>query len=119
MGYTLGMKIRQREIEDYQTEDEAFPFRVWFDGLKDKTAKVAIEKRLARMEAGLFGDCKAVVRDEVFEARILQGPGYRLYFAIYEDAIIILLLGGDKSIQTEDIKKAEEYWNDFQTRQID
>lgn len=56
------------------------------------------------------------VGDGVIELRIDSGPGYRIYFGIHEDKIILLLLGGDKGSQESDIKKAKEYWAEFKIR---
>ena len=51
--------------------------------------------------------------DGVFEIKIPHGPGLRVYFAEIENVIMLLLLGGDKSTQTRDIKKAKEYWRQY------
>jgi putative addiction module killer protein len=46
--------------------------------------------------------------------RLFFGPGYRVYFG--EDArnIVILLCGGDKSTQNQDIETAKAYWKEYQ-----
>ncbi len=46
----------------------------------------------------------------MFELRIDYGPGYRVYYGQVGLIIVILLLGGDKSTQEQDIRKAQEYW---------
>jgi putative addiction module killer protein len=61
--------------------------------------------RIERLAAGNPGDVKPV-GEGVSELRINYGPGYRVYYKIEADAIIILLAGGDKSTQTRDIKIA-------------
>lgn len=90
-------------METQQTPD----FADWFDGLRDRKAKSKIAARIARFELGLMGDVKSV-GGGVSEARIAFGPGYRLYFTIRRGALIILLIGGDKSSQRRDIRRAQE-----------
>ena len=60
-----------------------------------------------RIKYGNFGDYK-YLGDRVNELRVDFGPGYRVYFSIKNSEIIILLIGGDKSTQNSDIKKAKE-----------
>jgi putative addiction module killer protein len=40
--------------------------------------------------------------------RIHYGPGYRVYFTRRGDVYYFLLLGGDKSTQKRDVKRAKE-----------
>lgn len=80
-------------------------FDSWFDALRDRQAKSRIKTRLRRAEDGNLGDCQPV-GDGVSEMRIHYGPGYRLYFVQKEFELIILLAGGDKSTQSNDIKTA-------------
>lgn len=86
-----------------QTEE----FSKWLKKLKDAVAKVAIARRIDRMKEGNFGDSKSV-GSEVFELRIDVGKGYRVYFTNKNNKIVILLVGGDKSTQDEDIKIAKK-----------
>ncbi len=48
------------------------------------------------------------VGDGVSELRIHYGPGYRIYLTKQGDAVVILLVGGDKSSQDKDIRFAKE-----------
>ena len=74
-------------------------------------ARKRIQSRLRRLEAGLYGDCE-LVGGGVFELRLFFGPGYRVYFGKDGDNIVVLLCGGDKSTQQQDIEAAKIYWKE-------
>lgn len=78
----------------------------------DKPVRARISARVARFEDGHFGDHKPL-GDGVVEARFFIGPGYRIYFAIHDGFIVLLLTGGDKSTQDKDIVKAKEFWGRY------
>jgi len=82
-------------------------FSQWVLKLKDMKGRIAIARRIERMEHGNFGDVKSV-GTSISELRIQMGPGYRVYFTKKEEKIIILLVGGDKSTQQKDIEKAKK-----------
>ncbi|PUE51316.1 type II toxin-antitoxin system RelE/ParE family toxin [Limnohabitans sp. 2KL-51] len=82
-------------------------FDVWFESLKDRQTARRIQARIDRAEEGNFGDYKAV-GEGVSEMRIHHGPGFRVYFTQRGMEIVILLAGGDKSSQTQDIATAHE-----------
>ncbi len=65
-----------------------------------------------RFETTNLGDHKSV-GDGVWEARLPFGPGYRIYFGKDRGAVILLLLGGDKASQREDIRHAQRLWTDY------
>jgi putative addiction module killer protein len=81
-------------------------FNRWLTGLKDKTVKNQLLSRLARLENGHFGDCKALTAD-LFELRCFFGGGLRVYYTLRNQQVILLLAGGDKSSQPRDIEKAK------------
>lgn len=81
-------------------------FLKWLKKLKDVKGKVSILRRVERMKSGNFGDYKSL-GDEISEIRIPTGPGYRVYYTKRGDEIIVLLVGGDKSTQSDDIVKAK------------
>ena len=81
-------------------------FVKWMMSLKDLRGKIAIARRIERMNNGNFGDMKSV-SGNVSELRVTVGPGYRVYFTKLEDRLIVLLVGGDKSTQSKDIAKAK------------
>ena len=82
-------------------------FDKWSAKLKDRQAAMAIALRLARVANGNFGDTK-IIGEGVSELRIFVGPGYRIYYTIRNNEVVILLCGGDKSTQQNDIKQAKE-----------
>lgn len=82
-------------------------FDLWFESLKDRQTARRIQARIDRAEEGNFGDHKAV-GEGVSELRIQFGPGFRVYFTQRGLEIVILLAGGDKSSQTQDIATAHE-----------
>ena len=71
-----------------------------------------IEARLRRLENGNLGDYRSV-GEGVFELRIDYGPGYRVYFGQVGSTIVLLLCGGDKSTQDQDISTAKRYWANY------
>lgn len=82
-------------------------FDKWLRKLKDLRAKAKILFRIQRIENdGYFGDSKPV-GDGVHELKINYAKGYRIYFTEKDGNIIILLVGGDKSTQQQDIEKAK------------
>ena len=88
-------------------------FSKWLDRLRDARARVRVLSRLTRAEEGNLGDTKPV-GESVSEMRIDYGPGYRVYFTKRRKAIIVLLIGGDKSSQEQDIKRAIQLARDLE-----
>lgn len=93
-------------------------FAKWLRKLNDQKAVARILARLTQARLGNFGDC-APVGGGVSEMRIHYGPGYRIYFVRSGVAVYVLLCGGDKSTQQDDIARArriagelEDYDND-------
>jgi len=80
-------------------------FADWLDSLKDIIGKARIIARLRAAEHGNFGDCEPV-GGAVYEMRVHYGPGYRMYFTRRGEVVYLLLVGGDKSTQKRDIKRA-------------
>ena len=107
------MEAQPREIQRYITSDGKVPFADWLDSLRDTNAKAKIISRLNRVTAGNLGDYRSV-GEGVCELRIKYGPGYRIYFGLRGLTIVLLLCGGDKSTQDQDIQKAKEYWADYE-----
>lgn len=106
------MEAHARELRIYETLSGTCPFDDWLSRLRDARGRAKIRVRLDRLEHGNPGDCKAV-GDGVMELRIDCGPGYRVYFAEDGAAVVLLLVGGDKSTQVRDIKTAKRYWKEY------
>lgn len=110
------MTVQPREIRRYITSDGRVPFAQWFDYLRDTKAKTKINKRLNRVSLGNLGDYRSV-GEGVYELKIDYGPGYRVYFGQIGLTIVLLLCGGDKSTQAQDISTAKKYWTDYRRRE--
>ena len=90
--------------------EKTIEFDKWLRKLKDLKARAKILFRIQKIENdGHFGDCKRV-GDGIRELRVNFAKGYRVYFKEKDGKIIVLLIGGDKSSQQRDIKKAKEIW---------
>jgi putative addiction module killer protein len=90
------------------------PYRGWFDGL-DAQAAAKVTVALTRIELGNLSNVKGVGAG-VQEYRINFGPGYRIYFGRDGDRLVILLAGGTKSRQQNDIATAQKRWVDYKKR---
>lgn len=88
-------------------------FKKWVRGLRDVKGKAVIVQRIDRLERGDFGERKSV-GEGVWELRLFVGPGYRIYYALYENKVVLLLIGGDKSTQDRDIKTAKSIKRDWE-----
>ena len=88
-------------------------FSNWLDRLRDARARARILARLDRVAEGNVGDTRSV-GESVSELRIDYGPGYRVYYTKRSRTIVILLVGGDKSTQERDIKRAIQIARDLE-----
>jgi putative addiction module killer protein len=103
------------EIREYVTRDGKAVFINWWKKLGDQRAREKIQIQLDRLESGNTGDCKSL-GDGLHELRIHYGPGYLVYFGNTGKHIILLLCGGNKASQQQDIKRARKYWRDYRSR---
>ncbi|MBC5766599.1 type II toxin-antitoxin system RelE/ParE family toxin [Ramlibacter albus] len=81
-------------------------FTRWLSRLRDKAVRGILVARLKRLERGLPGDC-GPVGDGVLELRIHVGAGWRIYYTIRGEDLVVLLAGGTKRTQAADIKRAK------------
>jgi putative addiction module killer protein len=79
----------------------------WLKDLRDVSTKARIAKRIDRIAEGNFGDTKSV-GGTVSELRFTFGAGYRVYYTLMGEIVVILLCGGDKDSQSRDIEKAKK-----------
>ena len=77
----------------------------WINGLKDRVTRARIQVRVDQLLHGNPGKHR-VLTEGVVELKIDVGPGYRVYFTERAETLIILLIGGDKSTQDQDIDLA-------------
>ena len=96
----------------YQQTNGDEPLSDWLNGVRDKMAQARIRIRLRQVEAGNFGDCEAV-GEGVSEMRVHVGAGYRVYLDRRGQTVVVLLCGGDKRTQTNDVKRAKLFWADW------
>jgi putative addiction module killer protein len=102
------------EVREYLDRNERSPFAAWSDRLnREAAAKVAAA--LARMQQGNLSNAKGVGAG-VHEYRIDFGPGYRIYFGKDGEKLVILVGGGTKKRQQEDIATALVRWQDYKER---
>ena len=103
------------EIRHYVNDSGHDLFDEWRDQIRDVKAKIAVDRRIIRMELGNFGDHKAL-REGIWELRIDVGLGYRIYYAQAGLSVIILLCGGNKHDQEADISRACTYWREWKRK---
>lgn len=99
------------DLREYVRPDGRSFFRRWFDGLNSEAAR-RVTVALYRLGLGNFSNVKGV-GGGVYEYRVDFGPGYRIYFGKDGEQIVILLCGGSKKQQQEDIELAGACWRDY------
>ena len=101
-------------VREYLTTDGDSPFGRWFAKI-NAPAALKVRTAIARMEGGNLSNAKSV-GSGVFECRIDFGPGYRVYFGRDGGSLVILLGGGIKKRQRNDIAAAARFWTDYKAR---
>jgi putative addiction module killer protein len=102
------------EVRAYIDAKGNKPFAQWFNEL-DMRAAAKVTTAVTRIELGNFSNVKGVGAG-VFEYKIDFGPGYRIYFGKDGDKLVILVGGGLKKRQSQDIAAAKERWADYKKR---
>jgi putative addiction module killer protein len=101
-------------VREYHDRAGRSPFREWFDKLNSEASR-KVTTALYRVGLGNFSNTKGVGAG-VYECRINFGPGYRVYFGKDDERIVILLGGGTKQRQPNDIRLAAERWEGYKKR---
>lgn len=76
-------------------------------------ARARIQVRVDRLAHGNPGQHRNLTNG-LSELKIDVGPGYRVYYTQRGEELIILLVGGDKSSQQNDIARAQELARNLQ-----
>ena len=103
------------QIVHYVSASDVDVYQDWLDGIRDRTTRARITRRVDRIKDGNFGDHEPC-RDGVYELKIDFGPGYRVYYSRVGETVVLLLAGGDKSSQNKDIDKAVANLQDYKRR---
>ena len=106
------MQPQKREVRNVKLGGKDY-FTEWVKGLGDAVGRIAILRRIDRVEDGNFGD-RRFVGDGVWELRIHYGPGYRVYYGEDGPVVVLLLCGGVKRTQWQDILRAQKLWAEHQ-----
>ena len=101
-------------IREYVDHEGRSHYARWFDRLNAQAA-AKVATAVVRLEQGNLSGVKSVGAG-AFEHRIDFGPGYRIYFGKDGDALVILLGGGTKRRQRQDVEAAQGYWRDYRRR---
>ena len=102
------------EVVVYETEAGKRPFAAWFAAL-NAPAALKVRTGVARMSHENFSNVTSVGQG-VREYKINFGPGYRIYFAMDGETLVVLLGGGTKKRQSRDIENAQVAWTTYKRR---
>ncbi len=102
------------EIREYVDSRGRNIFRQWYDGL-DPVAANRVRQALLRIAAGNVSNLKGL-GGGLLEHRLHCGPGYRIYLGRDGESLVILLAGGTKARQQQDIERARELWREYRHR---
>lgn len=101
-----------RDIEYFVLPDGQESCREWILSL-DRVSRARVNAYIIRVASGASKKNIKSLGDGLFEIRINVGPGYRVYFGQKKSRTILLIVGGDKSSQSKDIKRARMYWRSY------
>jgi len=111
----MPLPVEPKQVDIYLDSNGKAPFSAWINALADIKGRAKIRERIARLRLGNMGDCEPI-GEGISELRIHYGPGYRVYFGQDGNEIVVLILGGSKRTQNQDIKTAKVLWKDYKER---
>lgn len=106
-----------KEIIFYELPNGKEPVKEWLLKI-DKSLRAKIVRRLERIYDDNFGDYKQIAAN-LYELRFTLGKGYRIYYTIQNDTVVLLLNAGDKSRQAKDIEQAKIYLKNIEDNKND
>jgi len=106
--------MNKRKATEYLDIEGVSPYGRWFNQLNAEAAN-KVTTAVYRLELGHFSNV-APIGEGVSEYKIDFGPGYRIYFSMDGNELIILLGGGSKKKQNRDIESAKKYWRQYKLR---
>lgn len=106
-----------KQVIFYKNRQGKEPVKDWLLSL-DNSTRIKVVKRLERIYDDNFGDFKQIAPN-LFELRFFFGKGYRIYYTIEDDVVVILLYSGDKSAQSRDIAIAKNYLQELKEYRYD
>ena len=101
-----------KEIIYYETLNNKTPYLDWYESL-DKSLKLIVDKKLSKVERGLYGENKRLSED-LYELKFSNG--LRIYYTEIDNTIVLLFTGGNKSKQSKDIDIAKKYLEEYKSR---
>lgn len=110
---------KERTACFYSTSKGFSPIYFYLENLADKTAQAKIRMKINRAEKGNFGSKNIgykYLTSGVWELKIHYRPGFRVYFSLQGDVILLLLCAGSKKTQFKDIKRAQSYLKDYKEK---
>ncbi len=112
----MPIESKPREAIYYQTASGIEPVYDYIKKMKDHIGQAKIRAKISKAERGNFGqegNGYRHISGDVWELKVHYGPGYRVYFALDNDELIVLLVAGDKKSQDADILEAQKYLDDY------
>ncbi len=104
--------MNEKIVKKYVKENGKIPFDEWYYKL-DKFVRNTVAIRITRASTNLYGNHRNL-NNGITELKF--DNGLRLYFSEINNEILLLLIGGSKQRQSNDIKKAQEYLKNYNER---